>query len=128
MTGDTYHSGHISGSSPRFQSNNANSSSARSSLSLMSIPNDEEKWIPSPVPKLPTVRTFFGGSLRKRRTLATGIVLLAVMGLAGWSWYRGRLPVMGDFWNNESVGKSMSYLVSRLGLTCRNTSLLLGPQ
>jgi hypothetical protein len=70
----------------------------------MSIPTDEEKWIPSPVPKLANVRTYFGGSVRKRRVMVAGSVVLAVMGLAGYSWYIGQVPDMGDFWNTTDAG------------------------
>lgn len=107
MTTDTYHASAIAGSSSRFHNtNNKAINSARSSISLMSIPTDEEKWIPSPVPKLATARTFFGGSLRKRRLLVSGSVILAVMGLGGWSWYiDGGLPEMVGFWGDTDVCK-----------------------
>jgi len=70
----------------------------------MSIHIDEEKWIPTPAPKLAAVRPFFGGSLRKRRTLATASVVLAVTVLGTWYWYIGKLPRVGDFWKNTGEG------------------------
>jgi len=70
----------------------------------MSIPTDEEKWIPSPVPKLATTRTFFGGSPRKRQILTTGGAIFAAMVLGSWYWCIGELPHVGDFWQNTGEG------------------------
>jgi hypothetical protein len=64
----------------------------------MSIPMDEEKWIPSRIPKLATARTIYSGSLRKSRMLPIGSRVLAVMVLWSWHWYSGELPCMGNFW------------------------------
>jgi hypothetical protein len=77
----------------------------------MSIPTDEEKWIPSPVPTLASTRTFLGGSLRKRRILTLGGMTLAMMGMVGW--YLGRLPDMGDLWDDMGEGMSPSLSAGR---------------
>jgi hypothetical protein len=78
----------------------------------MSIPTDEEKWIPSTVPKLVTARPMMGGTLRKRRLLATGSMVLAFMVLGSRYCYSGELPCVGGFWKN--TGDSMfNNLISR---------------
>jgi hypothetical protein len=71
---------------------------------LMSIPTDEEKWMPSQGHKLAITRTLYSVSPRKSRMLAFGSVTLGVMVLGGWYWYIGELPRMGHFWKNTSVG------------------------
>jgi hypothetical protein len=109
MSNDPYHP-LPSSSSARFHTT-TNPNSARSSLSLMSIPTDEEKWIPSPVPTLASTRTFFGGSLRKRRILVLGGMSLAMMGIVGW-WVGG-LPDMGDLWDDMGDGMSPSLFGGR---------------
>ena len=105
MSNDPYHS-IPSSSSTRFNNVQANTNSARSSLSLMSIPTDEEKWIPSPVSTLASTRSCFGGSLRRRRIVAIGGILLAIIGLGGW--YVGGLPDMGVLWDDMGDGMSPS--------------------
>jgi len=77
----------------------------------MSIPTDEEKWIPSPVSTLPSTRSYYGGILRRRRILAIGGILLAVIGLGGW--YVGGLPDMGDLWDDMGDGMSPVILAGK---------------
>jgi len=120
MSSDPYHP-LPSSSSSRFQST-TNPNSARSSLSLMSIPTDEEKWIPSPVPTLST-RSLLGGTLRKRRILVLGGMTLAMMGMAGW--YLGGLPDVGDLWDDMGDGMSPTLLLGRR-LTSSYTVVFLG--
>jgi hypothetical protein len=72
----------------------------------MSIPTDEEKWIPSPVPTLASTRTFLGGGLRRRRILVLGGMSLAMMGMVGW--YMGGLAEIGDLWSDMGDGMSPS--------------------
>jgi len=121
MSSDPYHP-LPSSSSARFHST-TNTNSARSSLSLMSIPTDEEKWIPSPVPTLAT-RSLLGGALRRRRILTFGGMLLAVIGLGGW--YVGGLPDMGDLWNDMDDGVSPTLWPGE-GLTSSYTIFFLRP-
>ena len=110
MSNDPYHP-IPSSSSTRFSNVQTNTNSARSSLSLMSIPTDEEKWIPSPVSTLPSTRSCYGGILRRRRILAIGGILLAVVGLGGW--YVGGLPDMGDLWDDMGDGMSPVILAGK---------------
>lgn len=77
----------------------------------MSIPTDEEKWIPSPVPTLASTRTFLGGGLRRRRILALGGMSLAMMGMMGW--YLGGLPDMGYLWDDMGDGMSPTLCAGR---------------
>lgn len=78
--------------------------SARSSTVPMSIPTDEEKCTTGPVSEPATARSFFGGSPRKRRMLAAGSVVLAVMVLGSRYLYVERLPTIGGFWKDTDDG------------------------